>query len=194
MVALSFIALFATLRFFVLLVVPTSPVGAVPLDQAVSAPSSYWQSDIKRQGKAAFGDSAFQVFRNVKDFGAKGKLPYFPSNQVTDALQVMEIPTIPKPSTMLSLQGTDAVKAAIHLPSPRLWSTFPPARILSASLWSSYTTLSLLEMPLVSLPSKPQPLFRASRLLIRTLTRVMDPIGTPTRITSSAKFATSSST
>ncbi|KAL9027754.1 MAG: hypothetical protein Q9196_003767 [Gyalolechia fulgens] len=67
MVAFSSIALFATLRFCLLLVAPTPPVGAVPLGQA-----SYWQSDIKRQGKAAFGDAAFQVFRNVKDFGAKG--------------------------------------------------------------------------------------------------------------------------
>ncbi|KAL8686385.1 MAG: hypothetical protein Q9224_005462, partial [Gallowayella concinna] len=46
-----------------------------PLDQALSHPSSsssFWLSDIKRQGKVAYGDANFQIFRNVKDFGAKG--------------------------------------------------------------------------------------------------------------------------
>lgn len=72
MIGLSSIALFVTLRLLILSIAPTSPVGAVPLDQVASAPSTYWQSDIQRQGKSAFGDSAFQIFRNVKDFGAKG--------------------------------------------------------------------------------------------------------------------------
>ncbi|KAI4204576.1 MAG: hypothetical protein LQ346_001585 [Caloplaca aetnensis] len=75
MVTISSVALFAGLRFFLLLTAPsTSPVGAVPLNQtqSLAAPSSYWISDIKRQGTVAFSDSAFQIFRNVKDFGAKG--------------------------------------------------------------------------------------------------------------------------
>ncbi|KAL1953495.1 hypothetical protein VTO42DRAFT_2748 [Malbranchea cinnamomea] len=34
--------------------------------------SSFWLSSIQRQGQAAFGDPNHQVFRNVKEFGAKG--------------------------------------------------------------------------------------------------------------------------
>jgi glucan 1,3-beta-glucosidase len=38
------------------------------------APASYWLADIKHQGVAAFNpDTTYQVFRNVKDFGAKGE-------------------------------------------------------------------------------------------------------------------------
>ncbi|KAL8815772.1 MAG: hypothetical protein Q9223_005124 [Gallowayella weberi] len=75
MLTISSIALFVAIRFFLILIAPTSPVGAAPLDQVssqVSTPSSYWLSDIKRQGKVSYGDANFQIFRNVKDFGAKG--------------------------------------------------------------------------------------------------------------------------
>lgn len=34
----------------------------------------YWLENIAHQGVSAFGASGFQVFRNVKDFGAKGEL------------------------------------------------------------------------------------------------------------------------
>jgi glucan 1,3-beta-glucosidase len=50
------------------LLVSSAPV---PADSAVAA-SGYWLSSITRQGTVAFGGSGFQVFRNVKDFGAKG--------------------------------------------------------------------------------------------------------------------------
>lgn len=38
-----------------------------------STASGYWLASIKRQGTVAFGPSPYSVFRNVKDFGAKGK-------------------------------------------------------------------------------------------------------------------------
>ena len=52
-------------------------VGAVPTPEAEAAKlearaSNYWVANIQRQGKVAYGSSSFQVFRNVKDFGAKG--------------------------------------------------------------------------------------------------------------------------
>jgi len=48
---------------------PTSSPTATP------TPASYWLADIKHQGIAAFNpDPNYQVFRNVKDFGAKGEL------------------------------------------------------------------------------------------------------------------------
>lgn len=48
---------------------PTKPIPPKP-----TASCSYWLEDIKHQGYAAFNPSpeTYQVFRNVKDFGAKG--------------------------------------------------------------------------------------------------------------------------
>jgi len=33
----------------------------------------YWYETIKHQGISAFGPSGYEVFRNVKDYGAKGE-------------------------------------------------------------------------------------------------------------------------
>lgn len=51
---------------------PTAPAG--PTNAA-----SYWLEDIKHQGVAAFNpnSASYQVFRNVKDFGAKGWVSLF---------------------------------------------------------------------------------------------------------------------
>jgi glucan 1,3-beta-glucosidase len=38
---------------------------------------SYWYENIAHQGISAFGPSGYQVYRNVKDFGAKGTLEGF---------------------------------------------------------------------------------------------------------------------
>lgn len=48
---------------------------AAPTPQASTAASSsgFWMANIQRQGTVAFGNSSsYQIFRNVKDFGAKG--------------------------------------------------------------------------------------------------------------------------
>ena len=66
---------------FLLLGLPTALVGASPVtpntnELAVTerAASSYWVGNIKRQGVAPFNsNSDYQVFRNVKEFGAKGE-------------------------------------------------------------------------------------------------------------------------
>ncbi|KNG86511.1 exo-beta-1,3-glucanase Exg0 [Aspergillus nomiae NRRL 13137] len=64
-----------------LLGLPAGLVDAVPLGQetgittnlAARAGSDYWVGTIKRQGAVAFGNGTdYQVYRNVKDFGAKG--------------------------------------------------------------------------------------------------------------------------
>jgi hypothetical protein len=53
-----------------LLIVSAAPA---PFAQSLnSRASSYWLANIQRQGKVAYGDSNFQIFRNVKDFGATG--------------------------------------------------------------------------------------------------------------------------
>ncbi|KAK2734185.1 hypothetical protein FQN55_002896 [Onygenales sp. PD_40] len=61
-------------NIFLLLGGLTLRVDAVPMPQEGSpAPAStYWLSEIQRQGAPAFGSKDFQIFRNVKDFGAKG--------------------------------------------------------------------------------------------------------------------------
>lgn len=48
---------------------------AVPLASGNAAPGdAFWMQNIQHQGTAAFNSnpSSYQVFRNVKDFGAKG--------------------------------------------------------------------------------------------------------------------------
>lgn len=48
-------------------------VQAVPLASGESASSDYWLASIQHQGSAPFsGNAQYNVFRNVKDFGAKG--------------------------------------------------------------------------------------------------------------------------
>jgi glucan 1,3-beta-glucosidase len=47
------------------LAAPTS----VPVEERASG---YWVESIQRQGTVAFGTAGYQLFRNVKDFGAKG--------------------------------------------------------------------------------------------------------------------------
>jgi glucan 1,3-beta-glucosidase len=45
------------------------------LAEAAAADTAYWLADITHQGKAAFNSnpSTYTVFRNVKDYGAKGE-------------------------------------------------------------------------------------------------------------------------
>ncbi|KAF2143341.1 glycoside hydrolase family 55 protein [Aplosporella prunicola CBS 121167] len=74
MVAFNSIAIFVALRFLLLLGA-SSPAAAVPVpaaDAAAAAGSSYWLAEIERNGKVAFGSSDYTIFRNVKDYGAKG--------------------------------------------------------------------------------------------------------------------------
>ncbi|KAM5515146.1 Glucan 1,3-beta-glucosidase 2 [Fusarium oxysporum f. sp. phaseoli] len=54
---------------------PPSPEPATPEPPAYSAAAaagSWWLSDIKRQGVVAYGSADYKIFRNVKDYGAKG--------------------------------------------------------------------------------------------------------------------------
>ncbi len=46
------------------------------LATVAAADCSFWMEDIAHQGVAAFNDAAdYVVWRNVKDFGAKGESP-----------------------------------------------------------------------------------------------------------------------
>lgn len=65
--SLNACALFIVLRVLTMLI---GPAGAVPVSSR--AASTYWMADIKRQGVAAYGDRNHRIFRNVRDFGARG--------------------------------------------------------------------------------------------------------------------------
>ncbi len=77
MAILSAASLFFILRILLVTLWHPSRVDAVPRPQA-NAPSAaaaadgYWLASIPRNGKVAYGDSNFQIFRNVKEFGAVG--------------------------------------------------------------------------------------------------------------------------
>ncbi len=52
----------------------TAAIRGKPTVSATPTPAPYWLEQIKHQGISAFNpDKSYQVFRNVKDFGAKGK-------------------------------------------------------------------------------------------------------------------------
>lgn len=71
-VVLSALALAATARG---MIVP----GAEAEPAVEKRASSYWYENIAKQGIAPFAPSGYTVYRNVKDFGAKGIiiLPHF---------------------------------------------------------------------------------------------------------------------
>ncbi|MCJ1308907.1 hypothetical protein MMC25_002562 [Agyrium rufum] len=52
---------------------PSSLVEAAPSGSLAARQSSqYWVANIQRQGAVAFGDSSYQIYRDVTQFGAKG--------------------------------------------------------------------------------------------------------------------------
>ncbi|ROT36191.1 glucan 1,3-beta-glucosidase [Sodiomyces alkalinus F11] len=51
---------------------PTAAADPAPQDNSATAASDWWFAQIEREGAAAFGTQGYQVFRNVKDFGAVG--------------------------------------------------------------------------------------------------------------------------
>ncbi|KAI9645864.1 hypothetical protein NHQ30_005300 [Ciborinia camelliae] len=71
MASFSIITILLALRFFFTVSGAPAPL---PSDAATSATtsSSYWLSTIQRQGTVAFGDASYQIFRNVKNYGAVG--------------------------------------------------------------------------------------------------------------------------
>jgi len=72
-----------------------------------TASSSYWLEDIKHQGISAFNPNNYTVFRNVKDYGAKGvnilslcsqfrTPPYLPSfTFMIDESKIIDLKNIP---------------------------------------------------------------------------------------------------
>jgi glucan 1,3-beta-glucosidase len=71
MATFSIFTLFVALRLFLL--VSSAPATGTVAAPRAAAGSTYWLASITRQGTVAYGGSSdYKVFRNVKDFGAKG--------------------------------------------------------------------------------------------------------------------------
>ncbi|KAF4335590.1 beta-1 3 exoglucanase precursor [Fusarium beomiforme] len=51
---------------------PAYPAPQPPSYSAAATAGSWWMSSIKRQGVVAYGSADYKIFRNVKDYGAKG--------------------------------------------------------------------------------------------------------------------------
>ena len=76
MASFSLFTLILALRFFFLVSSAPAPLSvslsaSVSVDASTST-SSYWLANINRNGVVAYGDSSYQIFRNVKNFGAVG--------------------------------------------------------------------------------------------------------------------------
>jgi glucan 1,3-beta-glucosidase len=69
MASFFIIVLLVALRLFALVSSAWLPTSHA---QATDTTGSYWLASIERQGTVAFGSSSYQIFRNVKDFGARG--------------------------------------------------------------------------------------------------------------------------
>lgn len=82
--------------------------------------ADYWVAGVKHQGLVAFGNSTeYQIFRNVKDFGAKGRshreVPISSAQSLMDA-QVTARPMTRQPSTRPFRPGTAVDRAATRPP------------------------------------------------------------------------------
>lgn len=62
----------ALLRLYAVLCLLFFVSAAPASDNLTPRNNPYWVSQIQRQGKVAYGDPNHQIYRNVKDFGAKG--------------------------------------------------------------------------------------------------------------------------
>ncbi|TQS35566.1 hypothetical protein Golomagni_04013 [Golovinomyces magnicellulatus] len=68
----SLIKVFLALRIFLFVSCSPTPEKLLSTNHLAVAESAWWFSQIERKGSVAYGSANYQVFRNVKDFGAKG--------------------------------------------------------------------------------------------------------------------------
>lgn len=107
----SFTTLFLALTSFVL---------------AVQA--AYWMEQIPHQGLAPYAGNGYTVFRNVKDYGARGRLKYARLCTVNDTdgedqvtvLQTTRLPSMLPSPLAATVVGKDVYVTA-YSPTPRGW-------------------------------------------------------------------------
>jgi glucan 1,3-beta-glucosidase len=71
MASFSILTLFVALRLLLLVSGAPTP-DPVPATSNAASTSTYWLASIARQGTVPYGTAGYQIFRNVKDFGAAG--------------------------------------------------------------------------------------------------------------------------
>ncbi|KAF8831726.1 hypothetical protein HHX47_DHR1001195 [Lentinula edodes] len=101
----TLLTVLSALLSFATLVLSLGTSCSAPLGAGTAAPTDpYWMQNIKHQGTAAFNSnpSGYQVFRNVKDFGAKG-------DGVTDDTAAINV----SPAVVFFPQGTYLVSSPI---------------------------------------------------------------------------------
>ena len=111
-------------------------VSASILTTMPASSCDYWLQNIDHQGFSPFNanPASYQVFRNVKDFGAAGLTSFISPNTFRLKLvQVMVSRTTPQQSITLSaVEGDAAQSAASPQPPLRPLYTFQRVHILSA--------------------------------------------------------------
>lgn len=106
----------------------SKPKPKIEVNVAAAACAPYWMETINHQGIAAFNSNptGYKVFRNVKDYGAKGcPPPLLPKLNIAEAdalfSQVMVSRTIQQPFKLQSMMEIAALLAPVRLlPSRQL--------------------------------------------------------------------------
>lgn len=88
--------------------------------------AAYWMEQIPHQGLAPYAGSGYTVFRNVKDYGARGRLETGRFSVVDDAdsedqvtvLQTTQPPSMPPLQRVGTVVGED-VYVTTHAPTPK---------------------------------------------------------------------------
>ena len=140
------------------------------LAAASAAWATFWMENIAHHGIAPFNpDKSYAIFRNVKDFGAKGdgcKNTWYQQIFKDLLLTSPKRLTIQLPSMVPSArESVAAVIVASGLPLHRPLFTFLLAPTSSLARSSTSTTLRLLETPTTCQPSRLLPAFQLMRLL-----------------------------
>ena len=91
---------------------------------------AYWYEGIQHQGISAFGPSGYVVYRNVKDYGARGMQKQISVKTIMlKWTKAMVPPMIRRPSTLLSATTTPVARAAPQAARRRWLSTSQPERM-----------------------------------------------------------------
>lgn len=98
----------------------TSSVKKHDVVSPAAAGQAYWYEGIAHQGISAFGAAGYKVYRNVKDFGAKGNSSGPASSMHLTVLQVMVL-QMTQPLSMLPCKAVVLAVKIVPQAQPSLW-------------------------------------------------------------------------